>query len=106
MPHITGKRYFNKTAMSAACFSLINHVIQTHFSECKASWCRKAAQSGCSYLQSAAQSHFGKDGLQKKNIHRGQFIPSQAQQDVTVFGEGLGFASLSFALSLLYWEYR
>lgn len=41
----------------------IIHVIQTSFSECKASWHREAAQSGCSLLHSAAQSLFGKARL-------------------------------------------
>lgn len=69
---------FNKTAILAAHFSLISHLIQTHFSECKASCCRETAQRGWCFLHCAAQIHLGKDGLQKNSIHRAQFIPSQA----------------------------
>lgn len=91
-----------KTSLSAAPFSLIMcHVIQTHFSECKGSWCREAAQRGSCFLHSAAQSHLGKDGLQKNSIHK-----AQAWEDVTLLGRGLGFASLCLALSLLCWECR
>lgn len=58
-------------------FSLISHVIQTHFSERRASCCRETARVGCCFLHCAAQSHLGKDGLQNNSIHLAQFTPSQ-----------------------------
>ena len=61
VPHFTEKRCFNRTGYVSCLFlCIVNHVMQTNFSECKVSWCREAPQSGCSLLHSAVQSHFGK----------------------------------------------